>query len=90
MSMRIIQSLFFFLISLIINAQTQTYLCMRPSQEIIIDGDLSDWKDVHWTNDFIDITGDPEKKPHLLTRAKMMWDDQYMYIAAEMEEPHLR
>ena len=85
--------LFFFLTIILISwtglAQKQTYLCNLPSGEIIIDGILDDWKDVAWTNDFEDITGQDALRPSLKTRVKMLWDDNYMYFAAEMEEPHL-
>ena len=37
----------------------------------------------------MDIEGDAKPKPRCATRMKMLWDDQYLYIAAELEEPHL-
>lgn len=42
-----------------------------------------------WTDEFVDIEGDQKPPPRFRTRAKMMWDDQFFYIAAEMEEPHV-
>ena len=75
--------------SVLLMAQPQTYLCLQAGADIKIDGKLEEWKDTPWTDDFIDITGKPELIPHLRTRAKMMWDTNYLYIAAEMEEPHL-
>lgn len=38
---------------------------------------------------FIDIEGASKPSPRFRTRAKMLWDEQYFYVAAEMEEPHL-
>ena len=38
---------------------------------------------------FVDIEGDAKPAPRFRTRAKMLWDDTYFYIAAEMEEPHV-
>ena len=65
------------------------YHCQRASQPISIDGEISDkvWDNTEWTDDFIDIRGDDHTKPRFRTRAKMMWDDTYFYIAAELEEP---
>ena len=44
---------------------------------------------VGWTEDFVDIEGTRRPKPRLRTRAKMLWDAEYFYIAAELEEPHV-
>jgi hypothetical protein len=67
------------------------YVCPRASQPIVIDGKLDDaaWKDAPWTEDFVDIEGDKKPKPRFRTRAKMLWDEEYFYVAAEMEEPHV-
>ena len=43
-----------------------------------------------WTTDFVDIEGSAKPKPRFRTRAKMLWDDQYLYIAAELEEPDVK
>ena len=43
-----------------------------------------------WTTEFVDIQGDPLLKPRFKTRAKMLWDDNYLYIAAEIEEPDIK
>ena len=37
----------------------------------------------------MDIEGDLQPAPRFRTRAKMLWDNDYFYIAAEMEEPHV-
>jgi len=47
------------------------------------------WQLAAWTHDFVDIEGDLRPKPTYRTRAKMLWDDQYFYVAAELEEPHI-
>ncbi len=69
----------------------QGYVCYRASKPIVIDGDLKDeaWDDAPWSEDFVDIEGDKRQKPRFRTRMKMLWDNQALYIAAEMEEPHL-
>jgi hypothetical protein len=58
---------------------------------IKIDGKLDDaaWKAAPWSSAFVDIEGDAKPKPRFRTRMKMLWDEQFLYIAAEMEEPHL-
>jgi hypothetical protein len=67
------------------------YVCYRARKPIVIDGKLDDeaWKDAPWTDDFVDIEGAAKPKPRFRTRAKMLYDDQYFYIAAELEEPHV-
>lgn len=66
------------------------YVCYRAKGKITIDGKLDDaWRDAPWTDDFVDIEGDAKPKPRFRTRAKMLWDDNYFYIAAELEEPHV-
>lgn len=47
------------------------------------------WEKVSWTENFSDIEGDLKPKPRHSTRAKMLWDNNYLYIAAELEEPHV-
>ncbi len=56
-----------------------------------IDGQLDDpaWATAPWTTDFVDIEADAKPKPRHRTRAKIIWDDTYLYIAAELTDPHL-
>jgi hypothetical protein len=67
------------------------YVCYRASAPVVIDGDLKDmaWDAAPWTDVFVDIEGDKKPKPRFRTRVKMLYDDDALYIAAEMEEPHL-
>ncbi len=69
----------------------QGYLCRHTATPILVDGNLDDaaWADAPWTTDFVDIQGAAKPKPRFRTRAKMLWDDNYLYIAAELEEPHV-
>jgi hypothetical protein len=46
-------------------------------------------KSAPWTDDFEDIEGDLRPRPRFRTRAKMLWDDTYFYIGAELQEPHV-
>jgi hypothetical protein len=56
-----------------------------------VDGKLDDaaWQSAPWTSDFIDIEGASKPAPRFRTRAKMLWDDEYFYIAAQLDEPHV-
>jgi hypothetical protein len=67
------------------------YLCGLAESPPQIDGRLDDaaWAQVDWTADFVDITGDSALAPRYRTRAKLLWDSQYLYIGADLEEPHL-
>lgn len=47
------------------------------------------WQMVQWTDDFVDIERDLKPKPRFRTRVKMLWDDQYFYVGAELEEPRV-
>lgn len=63
------------------------YQCRRVA-ELPLDGRLEGgWEKLPWSDDFIDITGEPERAPWFRTRIKMGWDDRYFYVGAEMEEP---
>lgn len=63
----------------------------RAPKPIKIDGVMSEeeWGDVPYLTDFVDIEGKAEFKPHLATKAKITYDDNYLYVVADMETPHL-
>ena len=67
------------------------YVCYLRSRALQIDGRLDDeaWRDAPWSDRFVDIEGARKPAPALSTRVKMLWDDQFFYIAAELIEPHL-
>ncbi len=67
------------------------YVCYRAPYPLPIEGSITDsaWDLAPWTDSFVDIEDKPELRPWFETRVKMLWDDEYFYIAAEMEEPHL-
>jgi len=72
-------------------AQPREYTCHRTAGEIVIDGkpDEPSWRSAPATEAFIDIEGGDRPKPRFSTRARMLWDDRYFYVTAEMEEPHV-
>jgi len=67
------------------------YDALRVPEPITIDGQLDDpgWAVAAWTEDFVNIQGVAAPAPPLRTRVKVLWDDEHLYIGAEMEEPHL-
>jgi len=67
------------------------YVCLKAEKAPTIDGKLDDdaWKAAPWSTDFVDIEGDAKPKPRHRTRMKMLWDEKALYIAAEIEEPHV-
>ena len=67
------------------------YICYKTDIPLKIDGKLdeSSWDKAEWTDDFVDIEGPSKPIPRFRTRAKILWDDNYLYIAAEIEEPDI-
>ena len=69
----------------------ETYVAYRTETPLVIDGKLDEsaWSSAEWTKSFVDIEGSQTPPPRFNTHAKMLWDDVYFYVAAEMEEPHV-
>lgn len=69
----------------------QTYVCYKTDKPLIIDGKLDEemWQKTIPTNDFVDIQGDLKPVPPFKTNVKMLWDDEYLYFGAYLEEPHI-
>ena len=67
------------------------YICYM-TDKISIDGilDENSWQSAQWTKDFVDIEGDVKPMPAYRTRVKMLWDDEYLYVAAEITDSHIR
>jgi hypothetical protein len=67
------------------------YVAARARTPPTIDGKLDDptWQAAPWTSDFVDIEGPRKPAPRFRTRAKMLWDDEHFYIAAQLDEPHI-
>ena len=66
-------------------------VCYRASAALTIDGRLDEtsWIAAPWSDAFVDIEGDRRPQPRFLTRVKMLWDDEFLYVGADMEEPDL-
>jgi len=56
-----------------------------------LDADTLDpaWEKLAWSELFVDITGRGELQPQYATRMRMGWDEHFIYINAELEEPHV-
>ena len=69
----------------------EQYVCYRATDPLVLDGKLteSSWESAAWTKDFVDIEGNLKPLPAHRTRVKMLWDDQYFYFGAVLEEPHV-
>ncbi|MCJ8164094.1 carbohydrate-binding family 9-like protein [Pontibacter sp. E15-1] len=67
------------------------YITTFAAQSPTIDGHLNEevWQRAVWTEMFTDIEGSKKPEPTYPTRVKMTWDDEYLYIAAELKEPHV-
>jgi len=66
------------------------YDCPRTPSAPNLDGTLTDpaWNVAPWTTPFVDITGDGTT-PRFRTRAKLMYDDEFLYVGGLLEEPHV-
>lgn len=65
------------------------YICPRAEAPLRIDGRLNDaaWRRARWSEEFVDIEGAARPAPRFRSRFKMVWDDEYLYVGAELEEP---
>ena len=64
------------------------YVCYRTADAITVDGRLDEasWQKAMPTASFADIRGEGFAKPIYDTRARMLWDDDFLYIGAILEE----
>ena len=72
--------------------EPKTYVAYRASGPVEIDGRLDEpsWQRAEWTDGFVDSDGDAQDAaPPLDTRVKLLWDNQFLYLAADIEEPHV-
>lgn len=71
--------------------EPQHYVCQRSIGIITIDGKLDEpaWQHAVPITHFVDISGEDFPKPRYNTTAKMLWDDNYLYVAAQLDDPHV-
>lgn len=69
--------------------QARSYVAFKAIDPIIIDGKASEvsWENTPFSEDFIDIEG--EIVPKYRTNVKMVYDEDFLYFYAKMEEPHV-
>lgn len=67
------------------------YVCGFTSDPVVVDGKIDEpaWESANWTDEFLDIEGDKKPKPRYRTRAKMLWNKEFLFIAAKLDEPHV-
>ncbi|PTM09464.1 MAG: carbohydrate-binding family 9-like protein [Bacteroidetes bacterium] len=65
------------------------YIVAKTINDIVIDGNADEisWNTAKFTDKFIDIEG--VKMPKYDTKVKMLWDDRFLYVYAELKEPHI-
>lgn len=63
------------------------YLCRRATGEFVLDGRLDKpfWENCPYTEEFQDIEGSLKPAPRFRTRAKILWDDENLYVGALLE-----
>ncbi|WP_321438041.1 carbohydrate-binding family 9-like protein [uncultured Bacteroides sp.] len=69
----------------------ESYVVRHTSVKPVIDGNITDavWQNASWSNFFRDIEGKSKPDPYYKTRVKMLWDDNYIYFAADIEDNHV-
>ena len=74
-----------------LSSSVREYDAPRIAAPPAIDGALGDaaWLTAPWTEPFVDIRGEDWPDPSLATRVRIVWDEDHLYIGAELEEPHL-
>jgi len=67
------------------------YACKRVSRAPDLESAQVDsvWDELPWSEPFVDITGRDELRPRFTTRFRMGWDDRYLYVQGDLEEPHV-
>jgi Carbohydrate family 9 binding domain-like len=62
-----------------------------PSSGLSMDGRLTEpaWQAAPWTEPFVDIRGEPWAEPTWETAAKILWDEEFLYVAAYLVEPQI-
>ncbi len=63
------------------------YCCHRAAKPFHLDGRLDKpfWEDAPFTGAFLDVEGEHMPNPRFPTQAKMLWDDENLYIGARLE-----
>jgi len=67
------------------------YTVYRAPEPVKIDGKLDDqaWRQCHWSEEFEDHQAPYAPPPWKRTRVKILYDDEYLYFGAELEEENV-
>ena len=67
------------------------YTVLKTSGKIVIDGkdDEKDWSKAPWTEQFTDIVNGTEIDSERKVQCKMLWDDDFLYLFARLQESNL-
>lgn len=67
------------------------YTVLKTSEKIVVDGkdDEEDWATAPWTSLFTDIETGVRIDSQRKARCKMLWDNDFLYLFAQLEEPNL-
>ena len=62
------------------------FIPATAQKEFHLDGNINKpfWEDAPYTDEFLDIQGSHMPLPRFVTRAKMLWDDENLYVAADL------
>ncbi len=71
--------------------EPKQYITYYTATPPVVDGNITEaaWQAAPWTEFFTDIEGDRKPKPTFNTRVKMLWNDTCLFLAAELQEPHV-
>lgn len=68
----------------------RSYIVARAAGPITVDGRIdAEWDAAPWSESFIDIEGTARPRPPHDTRMRMLWDDEFLYVAARLDQPHV-
>jgi hypothetical protein len=69
----------------------RVYVCPRTTEALVIDGQLDEpsWLKAPASAAFTDIRGAAFGPARHETHVRMVWDDEALYVGAQLEEPHL-
>src|SRR5215204_413434 len=69
----------------------KVYITPYTQHAIKVDGEFNEkaWQVAPWSDSFVDIEGYGKSVPQYKTRVKLLWNDSCLFVAAELEEPHI-
>jgi hypothetical protein len=69
----------------------EKYIVFHCPSPPSIDGSIDEtpWEAATWTRPFVDIEGSDKPQTQFETMVKMLWDDKYLYVAAQLNDKHI-